>query len=376
MKILYDISACGFNKAGCGFYTSIYAKELYKKLNSTIEFSKTFGQSNYHPSLLDSEIVGKKAKIFCTIKYKFLNDKFWGWKNNIFINKFDIIHSNNFWAPTLKFHNKFIYTLYDTSVFDYPEFTTDENRVICSTGIYRSSLVSDHIISISEFSKQKYLEYFPTYDPKKIDVIYPTSRFENYKKNYSKREMIINGKPVKNFFLSVSTIEPRKNYSFFLNSFKEFVKNNHDIDWIIVGKKGWLFEDFFNEIKSNKLENRIHFLGYVDDDKIAELYQNCLAHFFLSKYEGFGMPVLEAMNFDCLQILSDIPTNREIFGDDGVFVNFDNKKLYQLMNDVRDKKIDKNIFNINRKKRLSIFNTESNTNKLLNIYKKVYESNY
>ena len=117
------------------------------------------------------------------------------------------------------------------------------------------------------------------------------------------------------YLLSVSTIEPRKNYPFLLQTYKEYRKLTpiKSMKWVIAGRIGWEKKSFLDELKKEiKEHNDIILLDNVNDIDLHNLYKNCGIFLFASVYEGFGIPLLEALAHKRKCIVSDIPTFREI----------------------------------------------------------------
>lgn len=122
------------------------------------------------------------------------------------------------------------------------------------------------------------------------------------------------------YVLSVSTIEPRKNYPFLLEVYREYRKKNphHYRPWVIVGKIGWESPEFIEELMQERtLYKDIFILDSVSDSELQHLYKRAGLFLFASKYEGFGIPMVEALFHKLPCIVSDIPTFHEI-GKDGV----------------------------------------------------------
>ena len=126
---------------------------------------------------------------------------------------------------------------------------------------------------------------------------------------------------IKNYVLFVGTIQPRKNLPVLIEAFAEFVKKNKDFKLIIVGKKGWLYKNIFQKIKNMKLGKRIIFTGHVSDQQLALFYKNAFCFVLPSFYEGFGIPVLEAMNYNCPTIISSSSSLKEIGGDASLYLD-------------------------------------------------------
>src|SRR5262249_19420115 len=89
----------------------------------------------------------------------------------------DVIHANNFFCPTTLRSVKLVYTLYDLSFLEQPEWTTEANRAGCSDGVFKASLYADRIIAISAYSRRHFLQTFPHYPSENVVVVPPASRF-------------------------------------------------------------------------------------------------------------------------------------------------------------------------------------------------------
>jgi glycosyltransferase involved in cell wall biosynthesis len=125
--------------------------------------------------------------------------------------------------------------------------------------------------------------------------------------------------------LSVGTLEPRKNGINLVAGFKEFLDKtgNQDLILLFVGKKGWLYDELFQKITEFNLEKRIIFSGYVPDRDLAAFYNLALCLVYPSFYEGFGLPVAEAMACGCPVITSDISSLAEITGANAILIDPD-----------------------------------------------------
>jgi hypothetical protein len=183
-KIGFDISQTGKNKAGCGYfaYSLIQAIAKIDKENFYTLY-KTFGNSFWD---------NQADKIHCVQQDNFTESPLHSsyeeaksfWKSEPMssgskLQAVDIIHSNNFFCPAQKFiQKKFIFTLHDLSFLEYPEFTTEENRLICFTGVFNASMNADFIVSVSEYSRKHFLKIFPYFPQNKIQTVHEGSRFK------------------------------------------------------------------------------------------------------------------------------------------------------------------------------------------------------
>ena len=180
-------------------------------------------------------------------------------------------------------------------------------------GLY-SIKKAQKILTISEFSKKEIVKYY-NYPEKDIVVTYPG--VNNFKYQISNIKFQIS-KVTGKYILFVGTVQPRKNIQRLIGALEQL---DEDIQLVIVGKKGWLYESIFAAIaKSSKKEN-IVYLDYVTEDTLVHLYQNALCFVLPSLYEGFGLPVVEAMNYGCPVVVSNTTSLPEVAGDVGIYVN-------------------------------------------------------
>jgi glycosyltransferase involved in cell wall biosynthesis len=124
------------------------------------------------------------------------------------------------------------------------------------------------------------------------------------------------------YFLAVGTIEPRKNLVRLLEAYSiyrtKYLGENH---LIIAGQKGWKSEAFFEALARHPFRSDIRITGYIPDDTLAAYYVQAKALIYPSEYEGFGLPVLEAMACGCPVICSNTSSLPEVGGEAAVYVD-------------------------------------------------------
>lgn len=236
------------------------------------------------------------------------------------LRKPDVIHINNFFCPIRLLRARLVYTLYDLGFVDHPEWTTEENRLGCFTGVFNASLYADLIVAISQYSRQHFLEIFPHYPAERVVVVYPASRFSALS-DLPRPEPLPPLQP-QQFWLSVGTLEPRKNHRRLLQAYARLKTHlTQSMPFVLVGGRGWLMDDFEPMLEELGLQQDVIRLGYVDDTTLQWLYQHCFAFVYPSLFEGFGLPVLEAMSLGAPVIASMVTSIPEIIGDAGILVN-------------------------------------------------------
>lgn len=227
---------------------------------------------------------------------------------------------DTFWAPCdilpLGLTNKTrkVLSVHDLNHLYFPQTMANYNLLVHKLFFSQSLKIADHIITMTNFIKQDIISRFevPT---KKITAIYEgvNEKFRPYPKN-EVQEVLNRFGLEKPYILSVGTLEPRKNYPTLLQAFKN-LKNDYNL--VIVGKKGWKANKIFATIRRLRLENEVIILGYVKDEDLPYLYNGAELFVFPSLYEGFGLPVLEAMACGVPVICSNSSSLPEV-GEDAV----------------------------------------------------------
>jgi glycosyltransferase involved in cell wall biosynthesis len=180
------------------------------------------------------------------------------------------------------------------------------------------------IITVSENSKQDLLTYFDEADPDKIIVTYQPIALEPLEatKREIKARLEGYGLEYQKYWLFVGAIEPKKNVGRLIDAYASL---DTDYPLVIVGKKGWLWEDELAKIgfiaDSKHPSKQVKLLEYVSADSLRYLYCGAFCLVFPSLYEGFGLPPVEAMTFGCPVITSNLSCLPEVCGEAAIYVD-------------------------------------------------------
>lgn len=204
--------------------------------------------------------------------------------------------------------------VYDTASLTPQPFARNTKARILEPLLFHPVLArSQTILTISE-SVALELSLLTPQSAAKIMVIYPQLRpFPQPDPAILKTHQL----PPHGYLLFVGTLEPRKNIINLLKGYHQFLRqvaNNNPPKLVLAGQKGWQAQPMFNAIQTLKLTNHVIVIDSPNDQQLATLYANCLFFCFVSLYEGFGMPVLEAMSFGKAVLASDIPVLNEVTG--------------------------------------------------------------
>ena len=260
------------------------------------------------------------------------------------LSKSDLYHSPCFPIPNtvkqIKNIKKFL-TVYDLIPILFPHLFELNNKEFLQE-ILNSLDPQDWILCISESTKNDLCNYLNNIDPAKVfvtplaaspNLFYPCSSVEDTISVQKKYHI-----PDAPYVLSICTLEPRKNIDHVIRCFAKLVQEQKlkDLYLVLVGTKGWSYSKIFEEISNFDLvKDRIIITGYVADEDLAALYSGALAFAYLSFYEGFGLPPLEAMQCGVPVITSNTSSLPEVVGDAGIMLDpLDVDGLCQSMLDI------------------------------------------
>lgn len=254
-----------------------------------------------------------------------------------------------FCAPWLFFSRRIVDTIHDMSDFECFEGKAFLKVIYSRLGIIHAKHCSRHIITVSEFSRGRIAELLGI-DKSRISVISNgiSKEFargelrhdDRNKQGVCDRKIMDKYHLPEKYILSVSTLEPRKNIRLLIKAYLRIKDEFPDIDLVLCGRSGWNLREVLGENVSDMseghdilLQNRVHITGFVDDEDLPELYAGAEWFVFPSKYEGFGIPPLEAMGTGCPVISSDAASLPEVLGDAAVY--FENNSVDSLTEKLR-----------------------------------------
>ena len=233
---------------------------------------------------------------------------------------FDLFHAPDFVLPPLA-RAPGLLTVHDLSFMKHPAGAVPRLRAWLNTVAPRSIARARHILADSHSTKQD-LEALLGIPPAKISVVgagveprfkpitdQQTLTYVRQKYNLPER-----------FSLSVGTLEPRKNFAGLIAAFNRIAADLPLLHLVIAGGKGWLYDSIFEAAAQSPAADRIHLIGFVADEDLPALYN--LAHLFAfpSHYEGFGIPVLEAMACGVPVVTADNSSLPEVAGEAALLV--------------------------------------------------------
>ncbi len=239
-----------------------------------------------------------------------------------FTGPLDLFHSPDFVLPPVSGRIPTLLTVHDLSFRHYPEHFTPALVNYLNRVVPRSVARASHILADSQATQNDLINLWGVPETK-ITVLYsgvnpvfrPIEKEGELKQVRQKYQM--SEWP---YLLSVSTIQPRKNYQMLIRAFKP-ISQSWPHHLVIAGGKGWLYEETLAEVERQGLQGRVHFLGFVADEDLPALYTQATLVLFPSFYEGFGLPLLEAMACGVPVVSSDASCLPEVVGGAGRLLN-------------------------------------------------------
>ncbi len=206
----------------------------------------------------------------------------------------DLFHSPNFILPPTR-RAKTLLTVHDLSFIRHPQGAVDRLRRWLNVVVPRSLARADHVLADSESTRLDLQEIFGVAErditvvgagvEERFRPITDTAALETVRRRYRLPQK---------FVLGLGTLEPRKNFTGLIAAFEQSpVRETHHL--VIAGGKGWLYDDIFAAAESSAVAQRIHLPGFVADADLPALYSLADIFAYPSHYEGFGIPVIEAM---------------------------------------------------------------------------------
>lgn len=347
MKILFDLTDLYDHLSGIERYAmelSLAMIKIFPKHNYILLF-----KNEIHPAYYDvvmnenitTIVIPKSNKLF--FRQVILPARLYQIKADAYV-------FLAFAEPWLFFHKKIYTAVHDMACMDCPESMKFLSRWYFRISDIHSFLFSKKIITISKFSAKRILFYakkmrINLYRKVKNKLVFvpcgieenqmlnqPASKPYDYEDNQKMETIRKKYNLPQKYYLSVSTIEPRKNLTLLLAAYTNLLRKKESIpNLVLVGRKGWKVNNMISKYEKI-LGNKLLFTGFVEDEDLPYVYAGAELFVFPSKYEGFGMPPLEAMNCNCNVLSSDAPAMVEVLGNHALyFTNGDEQSLEKML---------------------------------------------
>lgn len=230
---------------------------------------------------------------------------------------FDIYHETAF-TPAKLTRIPTIFSVYDLSLVKYRETHPKERVWLFEYFIKTRLQYAKHILTISEFIRREIIETFHVAPSMVTSIpLAPDPVFTPCSETHL-HEVLSRYQLPTSYLLFVSSLEPRKNIDLLIEALESA---NTDIPLVLAGWQGWGDKQWLEKIKGVRFKNRIYFTGHVPDHDLQAIYTGAAALIYPSLYEGFGLPIVEAMACGCPVICSNTASMPEIAGDAAILVD-------------------------------------------------------
>ena len=312
MKIALELQPCSSQMSGIGHYTFQLAKRIFQMEDALVR-GNYFDFCMRNPKLSEIGLTGQ-VDYNALLPYGVYR-RVWDILPIPYRMMFptaDLSHFFNYIVPP-GVSGKVLDTVYDLTYLRYPETMNSSNLNRLKNGMQRSLDRSDLLITDSEFVKGEIVRELG-FDQDRIEVVYPAAAEEVTEllpKAYLAEKWGI-GKP---YILYLGTIEPRKNLNRLIQAYEKVCRELAEPPmFVLAGGKGWKAEDTFR-LANSTMPGQIVFTGYISAAEKFLLYECASLFAFPSLYEGFGIPVLEAMQHGTPVVCANTSSLPEVAGD-------------------------------------------------------------
>lgn len=308
MNIGVETTALGYGATGICRYLRCILDEL-----QLIDSENTYRlfeckESDYRPINQNWKKIHCARKMRATVWQQFTLPKLLK-EHNI-----DILWAPAQVCPILRVPSrvKIVSTIHDFAVLRYPEMITPLNLFLKRLLIPMTIKKSAALIPVSEYVKKELIEFYQYVESarKIIQIVGNGAKDWSGEVKPRKRE---------NFLFFPGNLEPRKNHLRLLKALDIVNASGFELNLHLAGPAGWKNAELRKQINSGALKDRITYLGFVTDEELLNQYLSCAALIFPSIYEGFGIPVLEALRLDTPVLTSRGTVMEEIAGKNAMY---------------------------------------------------------
>jgi glycosyltransferase involved in cell wall biosynthesis len=323
MRILVDASAVTRKKAGVG----VYAKNLIQELVNQLDGDRLFILAQSDDSDFDFSwnpnvtMIWVPSQLFRKLPLRFLLEQL-GIPWFTVRHRIQVVHSLHYSMPLLPIRSRRVVTFHDMTFFDMPEMHVRFKVFYFRFFMRMSVRIADAIIFVSHSAKSDCLAHFRALHG--IDAVIHHGCAEVFFGPVSRERIDAVRSRYKlpsRFVLYVGTIEPRKNLNRLVQAFASIATVDSEIQLVVAGAKGWMCDQLMEDIVALGLSARVNFLGFIPESDKASIISAAMVFAYPSLYEGFGLPVLEALACGTPTVTSRVSAIPEIVGNAALLID-------------------------------------------------------
>jgi glycosyltransferase involved in cell wall biosynthesis len=321
MRIAIDARKLSENKTGIGNYLENMMEEILKQdlENEYYLFSDKPIKSKFEQKNVNYIEINKFRNLF---RKEQIYQPFW---LNVllpsYLKKFkiDIFWGPNFVRPLSFSGERSIITVHDLAFIEAKQYHSSLHSLYLRIFLRLSLFGNPKILTVSKYSKETILKHYSNVSDDQVDITYCSYNRNlftgQYDKDYKEKVRKKHNLP-QEYLLFVGTTTARKNLKNVIHAIKYSVDNQKKVcDLVVVGAKGNGLQELKHLVRKFNIEDRVHFLGYVEDRDLPYIYEMANIFVFPSFFEGFGIPILEAMACGTPVITSNLTSLPEVSGD-------------------------------------------------------------
>jgi glycosyltransferase involved in cell wall biosynthesis len=232
----------------------------------------------------------------------------------------DLYHATDFTLPPTLPQTRTLLTVHDLSFVRVPETSSPRLKAYLDVVVPRSARRANHIIADSQATKDDLIDLYGIANDKVTVILSGVdARFRrvDYSANVRAKYSISDAP----YIFAIGTVQPRKNYARLIEALARLRAEGQNVMLVIAGGKGWLDDPIYQTLDALQLRNYVRFIGFADDADLPALYSEALCLAFPSLYEGFGLPILEAMACGTPVITSKVSSMPEAAGDAALLID-------------------------------------------------------
>jgi glycosyltransferase involved in cell wall biosynthesis len=235
--------------------------------------------------------------------------------------RIDVLHSPHHHTPAAVRGTARVVTLHDVTFLLLPNRYPPLRRYYMQSLTWLSSRIADAIITPSDTVARDVTKALRAPDDRVVSIHEAPGPQYRPVGTDAQREMRRKHQLPDRYVLSVGSLEPGKNRGRLIRAYSDATGTGNDCPLIIVGQPAWQYEADYHLVRQLHLDQRVRFLGYVPDDDLPAMYSAATAFAYPSLYEGFGLPVLEAMACGTPVLTSNTSATAEVAGDAALLVD-------------------------------------------------------
>ena len=390
LKLLININILSNPLTGIGYYTLNILKELLARDIDIvgIKNGKLLLQEDIQ-ALIASVSSSTKEQQFATkskLRHAIINFlravpgmyklKFWlqSWKIRKILSDLadqGYVYFEPCFVP-FEYKGKVITTIHDLSFIIHPEFHPASRVRYLTKQLEQTVVVSTKIVVDSQAILEELNQLYPQAKTK-YSVLYlgVSEAFRAYSKDETDPVLTKLNLTYKGFLLSVATLEPRKNLRRLVEAYKQLPQNIRQVyPLVLVGGQGWKNNEFYREV-DNSFEQQVIVTGYLSDQELYMLYAAAKMFIYPSLYEGFGLPIIEAMASNTVVVTSNYGAMAEVAQDAALLVDpLSSQAITQGIEQLLDNPTLSNKLIEKGKQRVKSFSWSTTVDNLLNLANK------